>query len=104
MLVSVAMLSVVVYALPAMFPVWYGEERWTLGKELLSTLLLCVLVVLGNWIYTALIFGIPLNLHLLCICLLCTYLFALGKTMVKNMAAGGVRADRCGGASGGRSE
>lgn len=70
MLVSVAMLSVVVYALPAMFPVWYGEERWTLGKELLSTLLLCVLVVLGNWIYTALIFGIPLNVHLLCICLL----------------------------------
>lgn len=70
MLVSAAMLSVVVYVLPVIFPGWYCEERWTLGKELLSTLLLCVLVILGNWIYTAQVFAIPLNLHLLCICLL----------------------------------
>lgn len=70
MLVSAAMLSVSVYAFPAMFPMWYCERRWTLGKELFSTLLLCVLITLGNWVYTALVFDIPLNLHLLGICLL----------------------------------
>lgn len=70
MLVSAAMLSVVVYVFPAIFPGWHCEERWTLGKELLSTLLLCVFVTLGNWIYTALVFDISLNLHLLGICLL----------------------------------
>lgn len=29
--VSSAMLAVVVYVLPALFPAWYREERWTVG-------------------------------------------------------------------------
>lgn len=70
MLVSAAMLSIMVYALPALFPVWHCEERWTVGKELVSTLLLCMLVTLGNWVYTALVFDMVLNLRLLGICLL----------------------------------
>lgn len=68
--VSSAMLAVAVYALPALFPAWYREERWTVGKEILSTLLLCVLITLGNWCYTAGVFGLELNLRLLAVCLL----------------------------------
>ena len=58
------------YAVPALFPAWYREERWTVGKEILSTLLLCVLITLGNWCYTAGVFGLELNLRLLAVCLL----------------------------------
>ena len=43
---------------------------WTVGKEILSTLLLCVLITLGNWCYTAGVFGLELNLRLLAVCLL----------------------------------
>lgn len=67
--VSSAMLAVSVYVLPALFPAWYREERWTVGKEMLSTLLLCVFITLGNWCYTAEVFGVELNLHLLAVCL-----------------------------------
>lgn len=69
-LVSMAMLAVVVYVLPALFPAWHREERWTLGKELLGTLLMCVLVTLGNWCYTAWTFRLDLDLRLLYVCLL----------------------------------
>lgn len=69
-LVSAAMIAVVVYLLPALFPAWHREERWTLGKDLLSTLLICVLITLGNWCYTAWVFCLPLNLSLLADCLL----------------------------------
>lgn len=41
-----------------------------MGKEILSTLLLCVLITLGNWCYTAGVFGLELNLRLLAVCLL----------------------------------
>lgn len=69
-LVSAAMIAVVVCLLPALFPAWHREERWTLGKDLLSTLLICVLITLGNWCYTAWMFSLPLNLSLLAVCLL----------------------------------
>ena len=69
-LVSMAMLAVVVYVFPVLFPAWHREERWTLGKELLATLLMCVLVTLGNWCYTAWTFQLDLDLRLLYICLL----------------------------------
>lgn len=68
--VSSAMLAVSVYVLPALFPAWYREERWTVGKEIVSTLILCVLITLGNWCYTAGVFGMELNLSLLAVCLL----------------------------------
>lgn len=68
--VSSVMLAVAVYVLPALFPGWHREERWTVGKEMLSTLLLCVLITLGNWCYTAGVFGWELNLRLLAVCLL----------------------------------
>ena len=74
-LVSMAMLAVVVYVFPVLFPAWHREERWTLGKELLATLLMCVLVTLGNWCYTAWTFQLDLDLRLLYICLLWMLLF-----------------------------
>lgn len=68
--VSSAMLAVSVYVLPALFPAWYREERWTVGKEMIATLLLCVLITLGNWCYTAAVFGLELDMRLLGICLM----------------------------------
>lgn len=75
-LVSAAMIAVVVYLLPALFPAWHREERWTLGKDLLGTLLIFVLITLGNWFYSAWIFALPLNLSLLAVCLI--WMLAIG--------------------------
>lgn len=55
--VSSLALSISVYLLPALLPRWHDEQQWTLGKELLGTLGACLLIAIGNWFYTAWLFG-----------------------------------------------
>lgn len=56
-LVSSLALSIMVYLFPAIFPYFHREQNWTFGKELLSTLGSCMLIGIGNWVYTSCIFG-----------------------------------------------
>lgn len=55
--VSSLALSIMVYLFPAIFPCFYREQKWTFGKQLLSTLGSCLLIVIGNWVFTSCIFG-----------------------------------------------
>ena len=58
--VVVTALSTVVlnYIFPALFPSYYREDEWTLGKNILNVLLLCIIITLGNTIYSMFIFGL----------------------------------------------
>ena len=46
-LISAGASGVFVYLLPALFPAYYKEERWTLGRHLLSLLLMLLLIAVG---------------------------------------------------------
>lgn len=68
--VSAIALSIVVYLLPALFPLYYKEQTWTLWKNLLNTLLMCFLITVGNWLYTSWVYEQRLNWPLFYTCLL----------------------------------
>lgn len=39
------------YVLPVCFPAYYKEQNWTLGKHILSLILLLLLITVGVWAY-----------------------------------------------------
>ncbi len=43
--------------MPWLFPSWYAEERWTVGRQILQTLLVVSMIGFGNLAYTALLPG-----------------------------------------------
>ena len=55
--VSSLALSIFVYLLPDLFPRYYSEKNWTLGRELAGVLGACLLIAIGNCFYTAWVFG-----------------------------------------------
>ena len=55
--VSSLALSISTYLFPALFPRYHSEKNWTLGRELLGTLVACLLIAIGNCFYTAWVFG-----------------------------------------------
>lgn len=63
-------LGVFVYVLPALFPNYYEEQRWTLGKQLLNILMNCVLIAVGNWLYTSWLYDLELSWPLFLVCML----------------------------------
>ena len=52
-LISAGVSSVFAWALPRMFPRWYAERGWTLGKEVVNTLALLLAIAVCIWIYVA---------------------------------------------------
>lgn len=74
--VSSAALSIMVYLLPWLFPAYHKEQNWTVGKELLHTLIVCLLIGLFNWLYTAWAFGLSPDWRLLGICMIWVVLLA----------------------------
>ena len=40
--------SIFTYLLPALFPTYYKEQNWTLGKHVLDVLLMLLLIAGGN--------------------------------------------------------
>lgn len=52
-LITVAAMSLSAYGLPALFPSYYDESRWTVGKHLLNLFLMFLLIAVGVWAYEA---------------------------------------------------
>lgn len=61
MAVTALFLCVPVYLFPLLFPGFYREEQWTVGKNLVHTLLIFFFIAVGNWIYSGLLFGVGLR-------------------------------------------
>ncbi len=75
-------LGVFVYVLPALFPNYYNEQRWTLGKQLLNILMNCVLIAVGNWLYTSWLYGLEPSWYLLLVCMLWVAILAPFPTTI----------------------
>lgn len=74
--VSSAALGIMVYLLPWLFSAYHKEQNWTVGKELLHTLIVCLLIGLFNWLYTAWVFGLSPDWRLLGISMVWVLLLA----------------------------
>lgn len=47
--------------LPLLFPKYYQEKAWTVGKNLLRFVLSLLLITLSNWIYSYIVLGVSLD-------------------------------------------
>ena len=63
-LISAGVSSVFVWVLPRLFPCWYAEQGWTLGKEVVNTLALLLSIAVCVWLYVAWLTGMVLSLRL----------------------------------------
>lgn len=61
MAVTGAFLCIPVYLLPLLFPGFYREERWTLGKNMIHSLFIFFFIAVGNWLYSGFLFGVELR-------------------------------------------
>lgn len=68
--VTAIALSISVYLIPAFFPMYYRDLKWTLGKHLISTLMSCFLITICIWLYTSWVYHLILNWQLFWICLI----------------------------------
>ena len=50
-LIAAGASGVFTYLLPALFPAYYKEQNWTLGKHVLNLLLMLLLIAVGIWAY-----------------------------------------------------
>ena len=69
-LISAGVSSVFVWVLPPVFPRWYAEQGWTLGKEVVNTLALLLSIAVCVWLYVAWLTGMVLSFRLFFIVLL----------------------------------
>ena len=56
--------GVFTYLLPALFPAYYKEQNWTLGKHVLNLLLMLLLIAVGIWAYQSWLMGMWLDKRL----------------------------------------
>ena len=69
-LISAGVSSVFAWALPRVFPRWYAERGWTLGREVVNTLALLLSIAVCVWLYVAWLTGMTLSFRLFFIVLL----------------------------------
>ena len=62
--ISAGVSSLFVWAFPWMFPKYYDERTWTLGKEVLSTLSLLLCIAVCVWFYVSGIIGVTPTVRL----------------------------------------
>ena len=98
-LISAGVSSVFVWVLPPVFPRWYAEQGWTLGKEVVNTLALLLSIAVCVWLYVAWLTGMVLSFRLFFIVLLWvlilgafpTVLFALWNRNIQFAGQAGSR-------------
>lgn len=64
-LVAAGASGIFTYLLPALFPSYYKEQNWTVGKYLLNLFWLLLLIAIGIWAYQSWLMGIWLGGRLL---------------------------------------
>ena len=62
--ISAGVSSVFVWVLPRMFPRYYEERAWTLGKEVSGTLALLLCITVCVWLYVAWLCGVMPDVRL----------------------------------------
>lgn len=62
------------YLFPALFPTYYKEQGWTVGKQLLSILILLSFIGVCNWIYSVWLYGLLFRWEILAYFIGVTYL------------------------------
>lgn len=60
-LVAAGASCIFAYLLPALFPSYYKEQNWTVGKYLLNLFWLLLLIVVGIWAYQSWLMGMWLD-------------------------------------------
>ena len=63
-LIAAGASGVFTYLLPALFPAYYKEQNWTLGKHVLNLLLMLLLIAVGIWVYQSWLMGMWLDKRL----------------------------------------
>lgn len=63
-LIAAGASGVFTYLLPALFPTYYKEQNWTLGKYVLNLLLMLLLIAVGVWAYQSWLMGMWLDKQL----------------------------------------
>ncbi len=63
-LIAAVASGVFTYLLPALFPTYYKEQNWTLGKYVLNLLLMLLLIAVGVWAYQSWLMGMWLDKQL----------------------------------------
>ena len=66
MVVTGLFLCIPVYLLPFLFPDFYEDELWTVGKHLLNNLFIFFFIAVGLWLYSDWIFGWGLRWDIFC--------------------------------------
>lgn len=72
MAVTAVFLCIPVYLFPALFPAYYEDDRWTVGKHILSQVYIFFFIAIGNWLYSAIVFNWGFRLDIFYSFLLCT--------------------------------
>lgn len=69
--------SAMSYIAPVLWPHYYAEESWTMGRNAVNIVVLCLLITLGEMGYNALVYDTAFfSFANLGLCVLCTLLFA----------------------------
>lgn len=63
-LIAAGASGVFTYLFPALFPTYYKEQNWTLGKYVLNLLLMLLLIAVGVWAYQSWLMGMWLDKQL----------------------------------------
>ena len=80
--ISAGVSSLFVWLLPWLFPVYYDERAWTLGKEVLNTLALLLCIAVCVWLYVAGIIGMMPSAGLFFIVLLWVLILGVFPTVL----------------------
>lgn len=68
-LIAASASGIFTYLLPALFPSYYKEQNWTLGKYVLNLFQLLLLISIGVWAYVSWLIGMWLDARLLLLAL-----------------------------------
>lgn len=61
--VTTACMLVMYFVVPRLFPSWYREEAWIVGREIMDVLMTIVLIGVGNTFYSAWAFSMPITVQ-----------------------------------------